>query len=213
MFSLSKVLVPAVLLAGITGAAVVVAQGDDNQPPDRGKGGGRGPDDRRGDDRRGAGPDAPGPNRGGQPKTDAVVEAWVKTLAEKMADPHDTVRDSARAALVAVGPEAVPILHRFAEGDDPAKAVAARKVIAMIAHGHHGQPGAGGPPGFPGGPMGPMGGPGGPPGGFPGGPPPGIGPGGPGFPGGPGAPGIPPRGGPPGGGPPGGRPPGGPADR
>ncbi|MFM8272110.1 MAG: hypothetical protein ACKODX_07205, partial [Gemmata sp.] len=91
--------------------------------------------------------------KGQPPKPDATVDAWVKVLLERITDPHDTVRDSARGALVAVGPPAVPALEALAGGNDPAKAVAARKIIGAI-HAHHGlqpgQPGRG--PGSPGGP-------------------------------------------------------------
>lgn len=246
MFWLTKV-TPAVLMAGLAAGAVGLAQ-----QPDR-----RGPQDRRGqfDKKDGSfekkgrpgvpgtrsdGPDGParrgerpgpggpdGPARRGE-RPDPGVEAWVRVLCERMTDPHDTIRDSARAGIVAAGHAALPTLHRFAEGEDSAKAVAARKLIMAITQGRHrpgmpGQPGGppmGGPPRFGGGPpMGP-GGPGGPGNrgtgpmgpnrgpGFPGGP---GGPGGgPGFPGGPGGgPGFPggPGGGPgfpggPGGGPP-----------
>lgn len=235
MFWLSKVIAPAVLVLGIAGSAVVVAQqdgADGNQPP-FGKGGqppfggkgfpGKGGDDKKVEEKKFEKGDKkgeekkiedkkgqPGP-KGPAPKADPVVDAWVATLIGKITDAHDTVRDSARGALVAVGPAAVPALQKLADGDDPAKAVAARKVIAAI-HGHHGPQGPGGPGGrpafggmpggqpnvgsggpgrFPGWPIGPDGswGPGGP-GGFPGGPkgPGGMGPGG-GFPGGPKGPG------------------------
>jgi hypothetical protein len=236
MLWVSKVLAPAALVVGLAGTAVVVAQTRETQPPDRKRGDDRkGPEDRktepqpertRPDDRGGNPGPRPMGERGdrGQPKPDAALEAWVKTLAEKITDPHDMVRDSARGALVQIGHPAIPQLHQIAEGDDPAKALAARKVIAMIEHhAQHGQPGqpgrVPGQPGQPGDGRGPMGvpGPGRP--GFPGGPPPGMGPMGPGgFPGGPGMPpGFPgtPGGPPPGMGPggfpgvPGGMPPGG----
>jgi len=145
-------------------------------------------------------------------RADPAVEAWLKTLTDKMTDRHDTLRDSARAGIIAIGQPALPALRKLAESDDDATATAARKLIQHIQHGPPfpggtpmgGQPGAPGPggPGFPGG--GPGGGPGGPGGpgggpGFPGGPGgPGPGPGGPG--GGPGGPGFP--GGGPGGSPP-----------
>lgn len=104
--------------------------------------------------------------KGPVPKSDAVVDAWVKVLIEKITDPHDTVRDSARGALVGVGPPALPALQALADGTDPAKAVAARKLIAAIQgnRGPQGQPERTGRPGFggagfPG--FGPMGRPGG----------------------------------------------------
>jgi hypothetical protein len=139
-------------------------------------------------------------------KVDKDVEAWVKVLVEKIADRHDSIRESARHALIAVGKPALPALQKLADGDDGAAAEAAKRVIAHIEGGddgypgHHGFPGEMGQrhPGFhqgsapphPGGPgVGPH------PGGFPGqpggfGPPPGA-------PGAGGAPGFPP--GPPGG--------------
>ncbi len=178
MFWVSKVLAPAMLIAGVVAAATVVAQPPDRkgpddkrneQQPDR-----KGPDDKRG----GQQPDRKGPMgpMGERPRPDATVDAWVKVLVEKIADPHDTVRDSARAALVHVGPQAIPTLRQLAEGGDNVKAVAARNVIAMIERHREtgGQPGIargpggpggpgggafgpGGPMGRPGGPMGPMG--------------------------------------------------------
>ncbi|HUR53280.1 MAG TPA: hypothetical protein VMZ71_04075 [Gemmataceae bacterium] len=80
--------------------------------------------------------------RGGQPaprgergeRSDPAVDGWVGVLIEKITDPHDTIRDSARGALVGVGRPAVPALERLANGNDGAKAVAAKKIIAMIEH-------------------------------------------------------------------------------
>ena len=202
MFWVSKVIAPVALVLGIAGTtAFVMADGDDNQPPfEKGQFGkgqpgkgfpGKGGDDKKGEkgdkkgeekkaeEKKGQPGDKKGP--GAPPKADPVVDAWLAVLLTKITDPHDTVRDSARGAVVSVGPPALPALQKLADGDDPAKAVAARKMIAAI-HGHHGpggqqlQPGrpgmggpfgAGGPPGmggrgfggFPGGPggMGPMG--------------------------------------------------------
>jgi len=212
MFWVSKVLAPAALLAGAIGAAVGLAQQPPGgEPPDR-----KGTEKKRqpGDDRKGnpfrtptdrGGPG--GPDRRPE-RPDPAVEAWVKVLTDKITDPHDTIRDSARAAVVAVGPAALPALRRLADGDDAAKATAARKLIAHIEHGPGmpggpGGPGGSGFPGFPGVPGG-RGGPG-----FPGGPglPPGAG-----RPGEPGLPGAGRPGGPGGPTPPGGRPgaPGGP---
>ena len=64
------------------------------------------------------------------------VEEWMRMLAEHMIDPHDTVRDSARAALVAIGEPAIPMLRNMANGPDDARAVAARKVIEAIERSH-----------------------------------------------------------------------------
>src|SRR5262245_18480838 len=52
------------------------------------------------------------------PRIDPAVEVWIKTLAEKITDRHDTIRDSAREGLVAVGRAALPTLRKLAEGDD-----------------------------------------------------------------------------------------------
>ena len=200
MFWVSKVIAPLALVAGIAvTTTVVMADGDGNQPP-LGRGGfgqpGKGGDDKKGDKK---GEEKKGEEKKGQPgdkkgqpatppKPDAVVDAWLAVLLTKITDPHDTVRDSARGAIVSVGPAAIPALQKLADGDDPAKAVAARKLIGTIHHGHGGPGGQPGRPGmggmgFPGGGMGPMG-PGGR-GGFPGGPG-GMGPMGPGGRGGPG---------------------------
>lgn len=91
------------------------------------------------------------------PGSDPIVDAWLRVLIEKITDPHDTVRESARGAIVAVGDPALPMLHRLADGDDPAKAVAARKMIQAI-EGRRGPPGQPGRPGFDG--FGGFGGPG-----------------------------------------------------
>ena len=160
MFWVFKVIAPLALVAGIAvTTTVVMADGDGNQPD-------RKVEDRKKDDRKVE--DRKGP----PPKPDAVVDAWLAVLLTKITDPHDTVRDSARGAVVSVGPAAIPALQKLADGDDPAKAVAARKLIGTIHHGHGGPGGQPGRPGmggmgFPGGGMGPMG-PGGR-GGFPGG--------------------------------------------
>jgi Spy/CpxP family protein refolding chaperone len=161
MFWVPKVAVPAALVIGLAVGAASLAQ-----PP-----GGEGPRDRKGPqpDRKGApggdekkgrpfaekrnGP-PPGERGRGPAKADASVEAWVKVLTDKMNDPHDTVRDSARAALLAVGPEAVPALQKLTEGDDSAKAATARKLIGAIAGSQRGPGGPGQPGGF--GPMPPQ---------------------------------------------------------
>lgn len=188
MLTVSKALVPAVLILGLAGAASVLAAPDGNQPPvgrpgQPGRGDDKKADDRKKDDRkvddkkkddrrpddRRADEKRADEKKGPAPKADAVVDAWVKTLLEKITDPHDTVRESARGAVVAVGPAAVPALQRLADGDDAAKAVAARKLIGAIqGRGPGGPPSQPGRPGF---------------GGFPG-LPGGMGPGGAGFPGG-----------------------------
>src|SRR5579859_5697337 len=65
-------------------------------------------------------------------KVDKDIDAWVKILGEKMTDRHDTVRESARAALVAIGRPALPTLKKLADSDDGATATAAHKVISHI---------------------------------------------------------------------------------
>lgn len=126
-----------------------------------------------GEGRRGQ-PGQPGDRRGEQPgegrrgpgewQVDPQVEAWVKMLAEKITDPHDEIRDSARAALVTVGHPAIGMLKSLESGSDGAKATAARKLINAIetmhprapvatARGDTPSPGAPrgeGRPGFPG---------------------------------------------------------------
>jgi hypothetical protein len=71
------------------------------------------------------------------PKADPTVEAWLKVVLEKITDPHDVVRDSARDAVISVGPRAIPALEKLARGNDDAKAEAARRLIHAI-HFHHG---------------------------------------------------------------------------
>ena len=70
----------------------------------------------------------------GQPqeKADSTLTAWVQVLAKNIADRHDTVRESARAALVSVGKPALPTLKQIAAGKDEAAADAARRLIARI---------------------------------------------------------------------------------
>jgi hypothetical protein len=146
MLWISKVIAPLALIAGVA-AATTMARPDaeENQPPS-GKGGfGKGAE-KKGDDKKGekwekwgkkwekkeSAPAAP-------QKADPQVDAWLAILLTKITDPHDTVRDSARGAIVAVGSGALPALKKLADGDDSAKAVAARKMIAAIErHSGHG---------------------------------------------------------------------------
>lgn len=65
-------------------------------------------------------------------KIDPQVEAWVKMLAEKITDPHDEIRDGARAGLVAAGRTSLPVLRPMMDSDDGAKAGAARKLVETI---------------------------------------------------------------------------------
>ncbi len=71
------------------------------------------------------------------PKADATVEAWLKVLLDKSTDAHDVVRDSARAAIISVGPRAIPTLEKVAQGNDPAKAEAARRLVQAIRSHHN----------------------------------------------------------------------------
>lgn len=128
----------------------------------------------------------PGGGPGGGPpveKADPQVDAWVKTLTDKMNDPHDAIRESARAALVAVGGPALPALKQLAGGND-AKSFTARRLVQQIERagfpgpggggltgGGFGVPGSFGNPGGFGGPGSFPGQPGPPPMGVPGGPP------------------------------------------
>ena len=66
------------------------------------------------------------------PKPDKELEAWIKILAEKMTDRNDDIRNSARRALVSVGPAAMFSLKEMTESKDAATAVAARNVMMEI---------------------------------------------------------------------------------
>lgn len=127
-----KLLPVAGLCAGL-GLTMSVA---DAQPPER-----KGPPPR--GERRG-----PEGERRPDSRSESQVDAWVRTLAEKMTDPHDTIRESARAGLIAAGPAALPILRRVAEGDDEARATAARRLIDAIERGGPRGMMPGGPRGF-----------------------------------------------------------------
>ena len=66
------------------------------------------------------------------PKPDKELEAWIKVLAEKMTDRNDDIRNSARRALVSMGPAAMFSLKEMTESKDAATAVAARNVMMEI---------------------------------------------------------------------------------
>ena len=66
------------------------------------------------------------------PKPDKELEAWIKILAEKMTDRNDDIRNSARRALVSVGPAAIYSLKEMTESKDAATMVAARNVMMEI---------------------------------------------------------------------------------
>lgn len=133
MLRFSKYVLPAAAFVGLSITAVGLAQPPDGAPP-KSKG-------ERKDFFKKQGPPPGGPReegRGGEPRSvrlDPAVEAWAKTLIEKMNDRHDTIRESARAGLVAVGRPALPLLRPIADGDDGALATAATKVIERIETG------------------------------------------------------------------------------
>jgi hypothetical protein len=66
------------------------------------------------------------------PKPDKELEAWIKVLAEKMTDRNDDIRNSARRAMVSMGPAAIYSLKEMTESKDAATAVAARNVMMEI---------------------------------------------------------------------------------
>jgi hypothetical protein len=66
------------------------------------------------------------------PKPGKELEAWIKVLAEKMTDRNDDIRNSARRALVSMGPAAIYSLKEMTESKDAATAVAARNVMMEI---------------------------------------------------------------------------------
>jgi hypothetical protein len=76
---------------------------------------------------------------------DPVVEAWVKLLAERIADANKVVRDSSQQALVAVGKPAIPALKALAASTDAATSAEAKRVLERIerqaARGEAGRPG------------------------------------------------------------------------
>jgi hypothetical protein len=81
-------------------------------------------------------------------KVDKDVEAWINVLTAKIADRHDSIRESARHALIALGKPALPALQKLVDGSDGAAAEAAQHVIARIEGSHDGRPGPFGPRGF-----------------------------------------------------------------
>ncbi len=66
---------------------------------------------------------------------DAAAEAWVKTLAAKIADSNVVIRDSSVAAVEKVGKPALPILNAQATGTDKALADASKKLAERIEKG------------------------------------------------------------------------------
>ena len=66
------------------------------------------------------------------PRPDKELESWIKILADKMTDRNDDIRNSARRALVSMGPAAMFSLKEMTESKDAATAVAARNVMMEI---------------------------------------------------------------------------------
>jgi hypothetical protein len=83
-----------------------------------------------------------GPDRNREQAKPNPVDRWILTLIDNMTDPHDTIRDSARAGLVTAGHRALPHLRGIASECDSAKAVAAQKVMAEIVRAHGAPPGS-----------------------------------------------------------------------
>lgn len=125
MFRLTRYVLPAVAFSGLTVATLALAQPPEGAP----KGGPKERFEKKGFGKK------DGPREGRSPRHDAAVESWARTLIEKINDPHDTIRDSARAGLVAIGRPALPLLRPLAEGEDGALATAASKVMDRIEAG------------------------------------------------------------------------------
>jgi hypothetical protein len=67
----------------------------------------------------------------GDEKVDPAVQAWVEELGKHFADKNRTIRYSARAGLLEAGRAALPVLRKYAAGDDDTADVA-RAMIARI---------------------------------------------------------------------------------
>ncbi len=74
---------------------------------------------------------------------DPEAEAWVDTLAKRIASTNTVVRDSASAGIEKVGKPALPILNKYATGTDKALADAAKKLAEKIQKGPQGPQGGG----------------------------------------------------------------------
>ncbi len=134
MRRVTRAVVSATVAVGVL-SAVAWGQPPGGEPPQKRKTAGA--------EKKAESPGAPGPDGiglrvsggvlpgGPPPKVDPQVEAWVKTLTDKMNDPHDAIRDSARAGLIAIGPPALPALRRLADGND-AKAYTATRLVQQI---------------------------------------------------------------------------------
>jgi hypothetical protein len=141
MIWVKRVMTPALLAAGVMAGAASLAQPPEGEQPREKKSPSfekRGFEKKsfgRGDDRRPPFGEKWGDfdKRGdGRGRGDQSVDGWLRMLAERITDPHDTIRDSARAGLVAAGKRAVPLLERLAESGDDARATAARRVLEEI---------------------------------------------------------------------------------
>jgi hypothetical protein len=67
-------------------------------------------------------------------KADPAVQAWVEELGRHFADKNRTIRYSARAALLEAGRASLPVLRKYAAGEDDTADVA-REMIARIERG------------------------------------------------------------------------------
>ena len=149
MSSYTKICCGLVLVLPLTALSLFGVLGA--QEPKRDQGKNNSPAERPGQDRSGVpgannnGPrdfnKGPMPGMGGKgfinpnmtpPRPDKELEAWIKILAEKMTDRNDDIRNSARRALVSVGPAAMFSLKEMTESKDAATAVAARNVMMEI---------------------------------------------------------------------------------
>jgi hypothetical protein len=67
-------------------------------------------------------------------KVDPAVQAWVEELGKHFADKNRTIRYSARAGLLEAGRPALPVLRKYAAGEDDAADIA-RMMITRIERG------------------------------------------------------------------------------
>lgn len=79
------------------------------------------------------------PAKGG----DEALEAWIKSLTEKIAVENETIRRSVQAAVVAVGQPAIPHLQKVAKSEGKASEEAQRLISRIERAGQRRQPGGG----------------------------------------------------------------------
>src|SRR6188768_2431673 len=72
---------------------------------------------------------------------DPAAQAWVETLAKRIVDSNQVIRDSSIAALEKVVKPAIPTLNALVSGSDKALAEAAKKLVDRINRGPQGGPG------------------------------------------------------------------------